>query len=128
MAALITDKKAETLKEALITLTSPIRKPAPIQIFTDNILGFQALAKGDQQLSKLHIKLDTTDPFNKNANAVADKRCQELEQELRKIQPEMSALSPTQLAEAVLALNNKIRRQAKVTAFVIHSNRDSQSG
>ena len=73
-------EKADDLKKSLITLTTPIRHPDPIIIYTVNATGFQSLEKRkDEELIKLQIFLQTADKFNKNYAAVVNKACQEIE-------------------------------------------------
>ena len=43
----------------------------------------------DPDLQKLEISLSMTDPFNKNENSVVDRAICELEQELKKIDPDL---------------------------------------
>ena len=66
--------------------------------------------------------------FNKNSNAVVDRGCQELEEELRKLSPEGKPISQATLAQAQLQVNKKIRRQGKVSAYEIHAARDGNTG
>ena len=57
-AILASSKKAEDLKKALITLSTPVRHPGPIIISTDNATGFQSLDKNqDSELAKLQISI-----------------------------------------------------------------------
>ena len=128
-AKLIHSEQAEDLKAALIELSSPVRYPGPITISTDEAPGFRSLVKQkDQQLADLDINLNPPDSLNKNYNAVVDKACQELEMELRKILPEGQKLNNIHLAKAVVSLNNKIRRAAKVSAYEIHTARNADTG
>ena len=88
-----------------------MRHPGPIVISTDNATGFQSLEKNkDPELTKLLISLKTADEFNKNYTAVVDKACQEIEAELRKLKPEGDKVNNTDIAQAVLTMNHKLRR------------------
>ena len=90
-AALINSESAADLKAGVIMLTPTMRKPDWINIKVDNATGFQSLTKSeDQELLDLKILLVLAEEFNKNDNAVVDKRCQEFEDELRKLSPEGS--------------------------------------
>jgi hypothetical protein len=83
-AIIIDSEKSEDLKAALILTTSMMRKPDTIYVTVDNAPGFVSLIKRkDKELEQLKIVLTDTDEFNKNANAVIDKGCQELEDEIR---------------------------------------------
>ena len=88
-AMLIPSEKAEDLKQGIIMLTSGMRHPNMIQVSPDNSPGFQNLTKNkEKDLLKLKITFVKTDELNKNANAVIDRGCQELEDEIKKISPE----------------------------------------
>jgi hypothetical protein len=128
--AMIVDSETATdLKQALITLTPTMRKPDWISVNVDNAPGFQSLTKSnDKELVDLKINLVLTEEFNKNSNAVIDKRCQELEEELRKISPEGVKVTQAELTKSVLNLNRRLRRQGKISAFEIHTARDIITG
>ena len=105
-ATLIQSETAEDLKTALILLSSTMRTPNPIHITVDNAPGFASLVRNeDKELQMLKITLSLTDEFNKNANAVIDKGCQELEEELRRLEPEGAKITQATLAHAVSRLN-----------------------
>ena len=106
-AKLIPSEKAEDLKEGLIVLSEGMRHPGPITVKGDNAKGLESLQKKDQDLAKLNINLILADVFNKNSNAVIDKACQELEEELRKLSPEGSPISQATLAQALIQVNKK---------------------
>ena len=76
----------------------------------------------------LKIALISTDEFNKNANAVIDKGCQELEEELTRLAPEGNRISETTLAMTILSLNQKLRRKGTISAYEIHTARDLHTG
>jgi len=118
-ATIIPSEQQQDLKAAIIALTNPIRLAPQITVRTDNATGFQALLK-DNDLKQLGITLELTDPHNKNANAVVDKACAELEQELNKLKPQGGQINEAALAQAILLLNRKLRRQDQLTATEIH--------
>ena len=128
VAKLIPSEKACDLKEGLILLTAGVRHPGKITIKADNAKGFESLHKSDKDLERLGINLILCDVLNKNSNAVVDKGCQELEQELRKLSPEGAPISQVSLAQAVLQVNQKFRRDGTLTAYEIHTARDSATG
>ena len=128
VAKLIPSEKACDLKEGLIILSAGVRHPGKITIKVDNAKGFESLCKNDKDLARLGIDLILSDVLNKNSNAVVDKSCQELEQELRKLSPEGTPVSQTCLAQAVLQVNKKFRRDGTLTAYEIHTARDSATG
>ena len=106
-----------------------MRKPARIHVTVDNAPGFASLiSRKDKDLEMLHVVLLSTDEFNKNINAVIDKGCQELEEEVTKLVPDESKLTQTILAKAVLQLNKKIRRKGNISAYKIHTAKDLYTG
>ena len=128
-AMLIPSEKAEDLKQGIIMLTSGMRHPNMIQVSPDNSPGFQNLTKNkDKDLIKLKITFVKTDELNKNANAVIDRGCQELEDEIKKISPEGEKLTQSSLKLAILSLNSKLRRRGTVSAYEINSSRDQNTG
>jgi hypothetical protein len=118
-ATIIPTEQAADIKSALITLTSTMRLSSQITVRTDAATGFQALVQ-DQDLHSIGIQIQLGDVINKNSNAVADRACLELEQEITKLQRQAGPITLTTLAEAVLILNRKVRRPDKLTAMEIH--------
>ena len=127
-AKLIHSEKACDLKDGILVLTGALRRPGRIVVKTDNAKGFESLHKNDPDLKDLDIELVLADVFNKNSNAVVDKGCQELEEELRKLSPEGLPISQATLSKAVLQVNRKLRRGGTLTSYEIHTARDANSG
>ena len=127
-ATLIESETAMAMKEGMVRLLEGVRRPGWVTVRADNAKGFESLAKKDDDIDQLKIKLELTDPLNKNSNAVVDKGCQELEEEMRKLSPEGKPLTQVLLARAVLAVNQKLRRGGKLSAYEINSARDSNTG
>ena len=69
-----------------------------------------------------------TDEINKNANAVIDKGCQELEEELKRLDPECVKINSATLKLAILNLNSKLRRRGNISAYEINTARDQNTG
>merc|ERR1719347_1359787 len=86
------------------------------------------VTRKDKELESLKVVLTLTDEFNKNANAVIDKGCQELEEELTKLVPGGNKLTQSILSKAVLQLNLKLRRRGTLSAYEIHTARDLHTG
>ena len=122
-ATLVPSEQSDDLKQAIILLTSPIRMADNITVRVDAATGFQAL-KMHSDITQLGIELQIGDTHNKNSNAVVDKACQELEAEINKLQPAGGAITLATLNQAVLFVNQKIRRSDKLTAVEIHFARD----
>ena len=128
-AILVNSEKACDLKDGLIFMTSTIRRPGQIFISVDNSPGFKSLMSNeDEDLLKLKITIVKTDEINKNANAVIDKGCQELEDEIKRLEPEGNKLSISTLKLAVVNLNSKLRRRGQISSFEINSARDQNTG
>ena len=128
-AMLIASEKAADLKDGLINLTSTMRRPSEIFISVDNAPGFKTLLNNqDQDLQKLNITMVKTDEINKNANAVVDKGCQELENEIKQLEPEGRKITSSTLKLAVLNLNSKLRRRGNISSFEINVARDQNTG
>ena len=128
-AALIKSETSADLKEGLIQLTSAMRRPLEVFITVDNAPGFKTLLNNvDTDLKKLQITMVKTDEINKNSNAVVDRGCQELEEELKRLEPEGDKLSSATLKLAVLNLNRKLRRRGNISAYEINSSRDQNTG
>ena len=128
-AIIIQSEKAHDLKEGLIMLTSSMRKPGKIKVSVDNSPGFKSLLNSnDAELDKLQIEMVKTDEINKNSNAVIDKGCQELEDELKRLEPEGTKITSATLKLATLNLNKKLRRRGNISAYEINSSRDQNTG
>ena len=126
---IINSEKAEDLKTGIILLTSTMRKPDLIHVTVDNAPRFTSLIKSKyRDLEKLKILLLDTDEFNKNENSVVDKGCQELEEELLRLDPEGKQVSQDILTQATLSLNRKLRRRGNISAYEIHMARDLNTG
>ena len=110
-------------------LLVPIKNQSKIQVRVDNATGFTPLVNNkDPELEKLDIQIIQTDPFNKNANAVVDNSCKELETVLKHIEPDGRPVSAATLQHAVGLLNSKLRRGGKLSAMEIHFNRNMHTG
>ena len=108
----IKSESANDLKEGLIQTTSTVRRNSSISVRVDQAPGFVSLKKSnDKDLAKLNIVLDLSDPENKNGVAIVDKAIQELEKEIVKISPEGKSITTSELAQATLALNSRIRNR-----------------
>ena len=128
-AMILDSEKAADLKEGLISLSSTMRRPSDIFISIDNSPGFKSLLSNiDNDLKMLKINLVKTDEINKNSNAVVDKGCQELENEIKRLEPGGLKISLATLKLAVMNLNSKLRRRGNISAYEIHSARDQNTG
>ena len=128
-AILINSESAKDLKEGLIIMTSAMRRPKGIFISVDNSPGFKTLlANKDEDLQKLKITMVHTDEINKNSNSIIDKGCQELEREIKQLEPEGAKISTPTLKQAILNLNSKLRRRGNISAYEINSARDQNTG
>ena len=124
-ACLIPDEKADTLKNALIKLITPIRSQMKILIRTDSATGFKALTN-DQSFQKLRILIEATDPSNKNSIATVDNAIKMLENEIVKNAPHSTQINETILALALTNMNSLIRNRG-LSAHEILFSRDNFS-
>ena len=69
-----------------------------------------------------------TDELNKNANSVVDKACQEIEEEIKRLEPEGSKISIATLKLAIRNLKSRLRRKGKLSAYEINYARDQHTG
>ena len=128
-AMILPSEKANDLKDGIISLTTPIRRPGEIFIAVDNAPGFKSLLNNkDEDLKKLRITMIKTDELNKNSNAVVDKACQELENELKRLEPEGAQITNSTLKLAIMNLNTKLRRRGNISAIEINQARDQNTG
>ena len=117
------------MKSAIIDSVTPLKLAGETTVKVDNATGFAPLLQNkDHDLHKLNIKIINTDNFNKNENAVIDRACQEIEQELKRAEPDGRPVTNTTLQRTVMILNQKLRRGAEISALEIYFNRDMHTG
>jgi hypothetical protein len=114
----------DSLRDAIIDLVQPIRSNNQVTIRTDNAKGFQSLSTNDKVLQDLQLKIELSDPHNKNGNSCVDKAIAELITEITKLQPSETAIDNNILAQAVMNLNCRIRRRGNLSASEILFCRD----
>lgn len=108
----IADEKASSLRDALLTLCTPLRllDGPPAIVRCDPAPGFQSLQE-DSILRQGRIQLEIGEAKNPNKNPVAERAIQELREELRKLDPREQPVTATELALSISSLNAKIRGQ-----------------
>ena len=82
-----------------------------LSVVTDWAPGFISLTKDGKDLRDLHIKIVLKDQLNRNYNAVVDRACQDIENEIRKLAPEGRKLSPSTVAKATISVNTILTRK-----------------
>ena len=128
-AKFVKNESSSEFKQALIDLIVPIKNPGKCTVRVDNARGFLPLLHDKcQDLKLLQIYVEALDPFNKNNNAVIDRGCFELEQEIKKAEPEGKPISNSTLQMAVSRLNSLLRRNGQISSFEIHFNRCQNTG
>ena len=128
-AKIIKTENHQELKKAIIDTISPIKLHGKCQVTVDNATGFIPLLQDkDPDLLKLNIHVTATDVNNKNGNAVVDRACFEIEQELKRIEPDGRPISNTTLQKAISQLNGRLRRSGQISAFEMFFNRDMNTG
>ena len=121
-------ESAEDLAEAIIQAVTPIRHSGSLFVRADKAPGFVKLASSSQSLlADVGITIELGQDENKNSNCSVDRAISELEEELRKISPSGNKINTVELAQAVLALNRKIRNRG-LSASEIHFSRDFNDG
>ena len=110
LTCLVPDEKGDTLRDGLIQLVSPIRPlDGPVAVIrADPAPGFATLSN-DTMLKHHRISLEIGRVKNPNKNPVAERAIQELEQELLRLEPLPSKVTPVQLAVATARLNSRVR-------------------
>ena len=128
-AKIIKSETHKELKNAIIDTILPLKLSGKCNLKVDNATGFLPLIDNkDPDLERLQIIVKQTDVFNKNENAVVDKGCFEIEQELKRIEPDGRPITNTTLQLATTRLNHTLRRKGQISAFEIHFNRDMNTG
>ena len=121
------ESREEMIKAILATVT-PIRHAAKVEVRTDRATALQSLAnRPDQQLVDNGIVLVLGEQANRNSNCSVDKSMQELEVELKKLDPEGGKITPGILSRAVTNLNDRIRGHG-LSASQVHFSRDQVTG
>ena len=128
-AKIIRSENHKELRDAIMNTILPLKLSGKCTLKVDNATGFLPLLNNkDPDLEKLQIKIVQTDVFNKNENAVVDKGCFEIEQELKRIEPDGRPISNTTLQLAVTRLNQKLRRKGQISSYEMQFNRDMNTG
>ena len=118
-------EKSEDLAAAIIQAVTPIRRSGSILVRVDKAPGLVKLATSERTLlTEVGIILEIAHDGNKNSNCVVDKIIGELEAEVKKISPAGDKINPAQLAQALMCLNEKIRKRG-LSSAEIHFARDS---
>ena len=122
----IKDEKADTLRSALMALLAHYKTLRRAQIRTDNQTGLKALVN-DKILNKINVEIIPGDVKNINKNPVAERAIREIEDEILKIQTEDKQITQAVLAQATMAVNNKIRYTG-YTANELYTNTNNFTG
>ena len=103
-------ERKEDLVNGIIRLVTPLRRSNNTIVRTDAAPALKSLADNPHpDLHTIGITMILGEDFNKNKNCHVDKSIQELENELRKLDPMEKKISPTQLAQAIMRVNSLIR-------------------
>ena len=124
-ADFIENETSDSVEKAIIKLATPIRHPGEIIIRTDQAPGFIKAVKS-KMLNDLGIKLELGNSLNKNSNAVIDKGIQELEREITTLSPGEKQIDQAILSQALMNLNNRLRRNGTLSARNILFSRDDK--
>ena len=122
----VKDETKQTLREAIIVLTSKLRSDKGIVIRVDAQSSLKAL-KEDRVIKSEQIEIDVGTAKNKNKNSVAEKCIRELREEILRISPHGGKISELALAKATRNLNSRIRYSG-YSARELWVKRDQDSG
>ena len=127
-ATLAADETRDTLASAILGVVTPIRHAAQVEVRTDRAAALQSLANHPHpQLEENGIKVILGEHGNPNSNCSVDKTIRDLEDELRKIDPQGRKLTSGELCRAVTNLNNRVRTHG-LSASQLHFSRDQHTG
>ena len=105
---LLPSERKEHLRSAIIELCIDLKSPQGALVRVDGAPGLKSLLN-DPSLKRHGITLSLGRLKNKNKNPVAERAIQELEMELKRISPEGTPVTSTELAVATASLNERIR-------------------
>ena len=125
---IITDEKADTLRDGLLLLMSRFRSQVSPNavIRTDPATALRSLVN-DKALSMVNLTIELGEAKFTNKNAIAESAARELHAELIRLQPLGGKISETILAQAISRMNSKIRH-SKLSAHEAWTKRDMMSG
>ena len=127
-AILAESQTRESMSAAILHLVTPIRHAAAVEVRTDWAASLQSLAnRPDPQLTDNGIMVVLGEQGNKNSNCSVDKTIRELEEELKRLDPEGGKITPGMLSQAVTNLNDRIRGHG-LSASQLHFSRDQHTG
>lgn len=127
-ACIAQSESREDMIKAILTTVTPIRHAAKVEVRTDRATALQSLAnRPDKQLVDNGIVLVLGEHGNRNSNCSVDKSMQELEGELKRLDPEGGKITPGILSQAVTNLNDRIRGHG-LSASQVHFSRDHFTG
>ena len=128
VTAFAESEKREDMVKAILAVVTPIRHSNRVQVRADKASALQSLAsRPDEQLQNNGIDMVLGHHGNPNSNCSVDKIIQELEAELKRLEPEGLPLSAGTLSRAVTTLNNRIRQHG-FSAAQVHFSRDYNTG
>ena len=111
---ILQNQRAETLREALLSLTLDIIPNSGAEIRVDGATAFQSLERESQTktsiLNKFKIKITVGRLMNKNKNPVAENAVQEVQKEILRIKPIAGPISQIDLALVLRNINSRIRK------------------
>ena len=122
----VKDETKQTLREAILILTSKLRSEKNITIRVDAQSSLKSL-KEDRIIKSEQIDIEVGTAKNKNKNSVAEKCIRELREEMVRLSPHGGKISEMTLAKATRNLNSRIRYSG-YSARELWVKRDQDSG
>ena len=126
MAQMISSEGKNVLRNAILETTALVKTLETATVRADGAPAFQSLV-GDRSLARRGISVEVGRLKNPNKNPIADKAIRELEDELRRHDPNGQALTSTDLAIVVSTLNSRIRNRG-LSAREILFQREGNTG
>ena len=127
-ATIAPTESREDMIRAILTTVTPIRHANKVEVRTDRATALQSLAnRPDQELMDNGIVLVNGEHANRNSNCSVDKSIQELEGELKRLDPDGGKLTSGVLSRAVTNLNDRVRGHG-LSASQLHFSRDHFTG
>ena len=117
----VNSEKREDILDGLIRLISPFKSGLLTRVRVDQAPAFKSLVQRKVEIDEIGFDLELGEAKNKNANAIVDRKIQELEQEIKKCSPAHNVISIKILAKASQAVNEKVRNHGLSAREILFS-------
>ena len=117
----VNSEKREDILDGLIRLISPFKSGLLTRVRVDQAPAFKSLVQRKVEIDEIGFDLELGEAKNKNANAIVDRKIQELEQEIKKCSPAHNVINTKILAKASQAVNEKVRNHGLSAREILFS-------